>query len=75
MPNDMIYMFTDGFSDQFGGEKGKKFMHKQFKKLLLDIHDQAPIIQENLIHKAFTHWKKNHEQVDDICFYFGCIFI
>lgn len=67
MPNDMIYMFTDGFSDQFGGEKGKKFMHKQFKQLLLDIYKQPPLIQENLIQKAYTEWKGKHEQVDDIC--------
>lgn len=64
--NDCIYLFTDGFADQFGGAKNKKFMIKKLKDLLLTIH-QFPMQQQNeKITKAFNDWKGNQAQVDDV---------
>lgn len=64
---DFIYLYTDGFVDQFGGEKGKKFMHNPLKKLLLNIH-QEPLLEQRLIlKKTLLDWKGDLEQVDDIC--------
>ncbi|MGZ4156008.1 MAG: tetratricopeptide repeat protein [Bacteroidia bacterium] len=63
---DMIYVFTDGFADQFGGPEGKKFMTKRFKELLLSIHLKPIPEQETLLEKALNDWKKGISQVDDI---------
>ncbi|TNF27793.1 MAG: hypothetical protein EP314_04450, partial [Bacteroidetes bacterium] len=65
-PGDMVYLFSDGFSDQFGGPKGKKFMIKRFKALLEDVHQENVDKQYELIAKRFKNWKGNLEQVDDI---------
>ncbi|MFL5762325.1 MAG: tetratricopeptide repeat protein [Bacteroidia bacterium] len=64
--NDMLYMFTDGYADQFGGPEGKKFMTKRFKELLLSIHMKPAQEQEALLEKSLNDWKKNVSQVDDI---------
>ena len=64
--NDMIYVFTDGFADQFGGESGKKFMTKRFKDLLLSIHHLPATEQEVRLEKSLEEWKKEISQVDDI---------
>ena len=64
---DMIYLSSDGFADQFGGVKNKKFMKKNFKNLLADISQKPLNEQNNLILDAFSDWKSNNEQVDDIC--------
>ena len=64
---DSIYIFTDGFQDQFGGEKNKKFKSGNFKKLLLTIQGKSMEEQKNIINKAFEDWKSNFEQVDDVC--------
>lgn len=64
--NDMIYVFTDGFADQFGGESGKKFMTKRFKDLLLSIHHKPATEQEAILEKSLEEWKKEVSQVDDI---------
>jgi serine phosphatase RsbU (regulator of sigma subunit) len=64
---DTIYMFTDGFADQFGGIKGKKFMYKPFKRLLLK-NSQLPLeIQEQILSETLEEWMGNISQVDDIC--------
>ncbi|MDG2344121.1 MAG: tetratricopeptide repeat protein [Flavobacteriales bacterium] len=65
--NDMIYIFSDGFSDQFGGEKGKKYMAGKFKKLLISISELAPQKQRMALEKEFNEWKGNQEQIDDVC--------
>ncbi|MGE0560892.1 MAG: SpoIIE family protein phosphatase [Flavobacteriales bacterium] len=65
--NDIIYLFTDGFADQFGGPKGKKFMYKPFKDLLLNSSKQPIEKQKSLIEKTFFDWKGELEQMDDIC--------
>ena len=64
---DIIYTLTDGMPDQFGGPKGKKFMYKQLKDLLLLIHNDAIEIQKQKLNDAFLNWKGNLEQVDDVC--------
>jgi serine phosphatase RsbU (regulator of sigma subunit)/Tfp pilus assembly protein PilF len=64
---DAIYVFTDGFVDQFGGPKGKKFMFKPFRELLLSVQNQSMEKQKTLIDEAFNNWKGNNEQVDDVC--------
>lgn len=64
---DTIYIFTDGFQDQFGGEKGKKFKLSKFKKLLSNIYHLSMEEQKSYIKSAFEEWKGEMEQVDDIC--------
>jgi len=64
---DTIYMFTDGFADQFGGKKGKKLMYKPFKNLLLSIQDKTMDEQKAMLEQYFEEWKGNLEQVDDVC--------
>ncbi|HEX2967832.1 MAG TPA: SpoIIE family protein phosphatase [Bacteroidales bacterium] len=66
MENDVIYMFSDGYVDQFGGVENKKFMYRRFRYLLLNIHlypfdDQKAILEEN-----FRNWMGKNVQVDDI---------
>lgn len=63
---DSIYIFTDGFADQFGGSKGKKFKYPQFKELLLTIQDLGMDEQKEILHSTIEKWKGNLEQVDDI---------
>ena len=64
--NDKIYLFSDGYIDQFGGEKGKKFMRRRFKQMLLDIHQKPMEEQYKEIDKTFLTWKGERNQVDDI---------
>lgn len=64
---DAIYLHTDGFTDQFGGPKGKKFMAANLKKLLLSIRHLKMSEQEKIIHEAFDSWKGEVEQIDDVC--------
>jgi PAS domain S-box-containing protein len=63
---DCVYLFTDGFADQFGGEKGKKFMYKRFKETLVDIQDNTMEEQKALLYYAFENWKGKLDQVDDV---------
>lgn len=62
----MAYMFSDGYADQFGGEKGKKFMLRRFHALLGDIHLMSVDEQQQALKQNFEDWKQNHEQVDDV---------
>ena len=64
--NDYIYLFSDGFLDQLGGENGKKFMIRNFRKLLLDIHSKPMKEQNQMLKKTLKEWQNSHEQVDDI---------
>jgi len=64
---DTIYIFSDGYVDQFGGEKGKKFKTNPFRKLLISIQDQTMEQQRLIIDKTFEDWRGNLEQVDDVC--------
>jgi ligand-binding sensor domain-containing protein/serine phosphatase RsbU (regulator of sigma subunit) len=63
---DVVYMFSDGYTDQFGGPLGKKFKMVRMKNLLRDIHDKPMDEQYKLIRNNFVLWKENHEQVDDV---------
>lgn len=72
---DMIYVFTDGYADQFGGPDtpetlqngGKKFTYKRFKNLLVEISTLPPDEQKQRLHHQFLKWKGRLEQVDDVC--------
>ncbi|MDT8413436.1 MAG: tetratricopeptide repeat protein [Vicingaceae bacterium] len=64
---DTIYIFTDGFADQFGGSKGKKMMYKPFKQLLLSIQNKTMDEQKEILAQHFENWKGSLEQVDDVC--------
>ncbi|MCB9225218.1 MAG: SpoIIE family protein phosphatase [Crocinitomicaceae bacterium] len=66
-PGDRIYVFTDGFADQFGGDKGKKFKYKTLKQLILSAQKSAISEQKSICNSAFYDWKGDIEQVDDIC--------
>ena len=62
-----VYLFSDGFEDQFGGPEGKKFMIKNFKELLLTIHHEPFDKQKGILDKAIEDWKGTKEkQIDDI---------
>ena len=63
---DTIYIFTDGYADQFGGEKNKKLMYKPLKNLLLEIHQQSLSEQKEILQQHFANWKGNIEQTDDV---------
>ena len=65
--HDSLYLFTDGFVDQFGGEKRKKFKIRNFKKLLLSVQAESMENQRKLIEEAFDKWRGSHEQIDDVC--------
>jgi phosphoserine phosphatase RsbU/P len=64
--NDLIYLSTDGYADQFGGSEKRKYMSKNFKKLLLSIHQLALESQEQALHTEFEQWKGEEKQTDDI---------
>lgn len=64
---DLFIVFTDGFADQFGGKKGKKFKYKPFKELLLANYHKPLEVQKQLLNETIEKWKGNLEQVDDIC--------
>lgn len=63
---DAIYLFTDGYADQFGGEKGKKFKYSKLKGILIEIHGKTMKEQKNILDDHFEKWKGDLEQVDDI---------
>ncbi|KPK86793.1 MAG: hypothetical protein AMS27_04255 [Bacteroides sp. SM23_62_1] len=63
---DMIFIFSDGYADQFGGPKHKKFMIKRFRELLSEIHSLPSAKQKEILEKRFHDWKKDLQQVDDI---------
>ena len=63
---DVIYIFSDGFADQFGGAKGKKFMLGNLQKLVSSIYELPIKEQEKVLYNAFSEWKGNIEQVDDV---------
>lgn len=65
-PGDQLYLFSDGFADQFGGPKRKKFKYKQFRELLLSLSEKSLEKQKKLLHDQFISWKGNEEQYDDV---------
>ncbi len=67
LPQDMIYVFSDGYADQFGGEHGKKFQKGKFKRLLVSLAKKPLFEQYELLLKEFNDWKGSTEQTDDVC--------
>jgi serine phosphatase RsbU (regulator of sigma subunit) len=63
---DYIYQFSDGYADQFGGEKGKKFKYNQLKELLLKMNDAEMAHQHTILQTCFEKWKGNLVQIDDV---------
>ena len=64
---DRIYLLSDGYADQFGGDKGKKFKYKTLKELILSMQHQPVASQYDTLKDAFYDWKRDIEQVDDVC--------
>jgi serine phosphatase RsbU (regulator of sigma subunit) len=64
--DDIVYTFTDGFADQFGGEKGKKFKYKNLQQLLLNNANKPMLEQKQILENTLKDWQGNMEQVDDI---------
>lgn len=64
---DVLYLFSDGFADQFGGEKGKKYKTMQFKRKLLSLQNESMELQGKLLQQEFIDWKGEQAQVDDVC--------
>jgi len=65
--DDRVYIFSDGYADQFGGKDRKKMMKKRFRELLLDTRNLEMKEQSNAINSYFENWKGNMEQIDDVC--------
>jgi serine phosphatase RsbU (regulator of sigma subunit) len=65
--NDCLYIFTDGYADQFGGVHGKKFKYKPLKELFIQIWAMPFSGQANIVKTTFDNWKGNLDQVDDVC--------
>ena len=63
---DRFYLFSDGFPDQFGGERGKKFKKRPFKEELLSIQEMGLVEQQNYLEYILQNWKQGREQTDDI---------
>lgn len=66
-PDDIIYLYTDGYADQFGGEKSKKYSTKRLKEDLLKINEATLSEQKSKLEQNFMLWKNNLEQIDDVC--------
>lgn len=67
-PGDCFYILSDGYADQFGGPKGKKFKYKQLYDLLVRESKKPMSEQKKILVSTFDDWKGNLEQVDDVCF-------
>ena len=63
---DMVYVFSDGYADQFGGEEGRKFLIANFKKLLIEVHTLPAEQQKERLEQTFFDWMKYESQIDDI---------
>jgi serine phosphatase RsbU (regulator of sigma subunit) len=64
---DCLYLFSDGYADQFGGPKGKKFMYKKLRNILENVGQLDMSEQNKTLQEQFDNWKGNIEQVDDVC--------
>ena len=63
---DVFYLYSDGFMDQKGGEEGKKYLSKNFKKLLMEIYAEPLQDQQMILDTTFSEWKRDNPQIDDI---------
>ena len=64
---DMLYIYSDGFQDQFGGTKGKKYMAVKFRKFLHSIAELPADEQKQKMEQEFNSWKGSQDQIDDVC--------
>jgi serine phosphatase RsbU (regulator of sigma subunit) len=64
---DCFYIFSDGYADQFGGEKGKKFKYGKFRELILRIKEMPMQKQKEIFQQEIENWMEGYEQVDDMC--------
>lgn len=64
---DTLYLYTDGYADQFGGPKGKKFKYKSLNQLLLSNVDNSMPRQKEVLDSTISNWQGNLEQIDDVC--------
>lgn len=64
---DCIYLFSDGYPDQFGGPKGKKLKYSTLKTILVGLHERSMIEQKSVLDSEFENWKGDLEQIDDVC--------
>ena len=64
--SDTLYLYTDGYADQFGGTNGKKYKYKQLQQMLVANCDKRLKEQQEIFLKTFNEWKGNLEQVDDV---------
>ena len=65
-PGDWVYLYTDGYTDQFGGEKNKKFMRNRFFSTLLEVSIGTGASQKAELNRVFKSWQGNNEQIDDV---------
>ena len=65
--DDMLYIYSDGYQDQFGGERGKKYMAAKFKNQLLKMSKETEDQQLSLLDQEFSSWIQDYEQIDDVC--------
>jgi PAS domain S-box-containing protein len=65
--NDMIYMFSDGYADQFGGQEGRKLGYERFRNILKSVCDEPMTTQKRLLEESMAEWRISEEQIDDIC--------
>jgi serine phosphatase RsbU (regulator of sigma subunit) len=66
IPGDSFYLFSDGFSDQFGGKDEKKFKHRRFREMIESVESLSMKKQKEIIERTFNEWKGEVPQVDDI---------
>ena len=64
---DCVYIFTDGFADQFGTNESRKYTYRKLKEFLFSIHQEDVFIQKKLLQTEFNSWKENENQIDDVC--------
>lgn len=64
---DNIYLFSDGYADQFGGKRNKKFKSSKLRELLVSIQNENPQVQKKILNESLALWKGDRDQVDDIC--------
>ena len=65
-PGDAVYIFSDGYADQFGGPQGKTFKYRPFKELLTDLSEKKMDAAGAQLDRVFEEWKGENEQVDDV---------
>ncbi len=66
LPGDVFYIFSDGYQDQFGGDRNRKYMRKRFRNLLTDLSQHPIEAQQELLRDEFLDWKATNEQTDDV---------